>query len=141
MNDDKSTDSLVGTWQLASCEARSERGDVELLYGDRPFGRLMYGADSRMSVIISEPDPSAGTALICETPDSFSGVLAYCGSYRCATEARRVTHSVEWCTIRSWNGTEQVRFFELSGGALHISTAPYERNGQSWVSTLVWRKL
>ncbi len=133
MNELNSDVSVVGTWRLLSCKARSNRGDVEQLYGDQPFGRLMYGADGRMSAIISESKPRAGTSIICDTPDTFSGFLAYCGSYSLASEAGKITHFVEGSSILSWVNSEQVRFFEISNRTLKIATAPYLRNGQEWV--------
>lgn len=141
MTQHSSDDSIVGTWRLVSCEARSNRGDTERLYGEEPFGRLMYGADGKMSAIITESKPRAGTSIVCDTPDTFAGFLAYCGSYRLGPETGKITHLVEGSSILSWVHTEQVRYFELSNRQLQIATAPYERNGQEWTSTLVWEKL
>lgn len=137
----KSNSQLIGSWTLLSCEARSSQGEVEKVYGDKPFGRLMYGADGRMSVIISESRPHAGTSIVCDTPDTFSGFLAYCGSFQLSAEGGKITHLVEQSSILSWIGSEQDRFFELNGPTLKIATAPYERNGKEWVSTLIWEKL
>ena len=134
-------ESLIGTWKLLSCEARSDCGDVEKVYGDKPFGRLMYGADGHMSVIITESEPRIGASIVCNTPDMISGFLAYCGTYRFVPEIRKITHFVVGSSILSWINSEQVRFFDLNDSKLKIITASYSRNGREWVSTLTWEKL
>lgn len=140
-------DSLIGTFELVSCQSRSTSGQVENLHGEKPFGRLMYGADGRMSVLIydseqwsSAPEDPQRVA-ICDTPDAFTGFLAYTGSYKCIADSGEVVHLVEGCNILSWIGSEQRRFFQLSNSQLTITTAPFERNGEEWVATLEWKRI
>ena len=132
---------FIGTWSLLSCEARSTSGQVERAYGNNPFGRLMYGTDQRMSVLIFDPENRDRRSDLSIDPDELNGFLAYCGSFEITVEEGKIVHRVEGSNILSWIGTEQERYFELTGDQLSIRTTPYERKGQQWVATLDWVRL
>ena len=55
----------------------------------------------------------------------------------------KVVHRVVASWNEAWTGTDQVRFFELDGKKLKISTAPNVnlRDGRRTVSTLTFEKL
>ena len=48
-------DSVVGTWNLVSVKATTDKGDVDkAVLGQNPSGLLTYTADGRMMAIISD---------------------------------------------------------------------------------------
>jgi Lipocalin-like domain len=93
--------------------------------GDRPTGYLSYSADGRMSVIIvagDRPIPLGDVPTDAERVKLHETMIAYAGSYR--IDGDRVIHHIDVAWNAAWIGTDQVRFFALSGDALTLRTPP-----------------
>jgi hypothetical protein len=76
-----------------------------------------------------------------EIKEAFEGFEAYYGTYEVDIEQGTVTHHIEGCRFPNWEGTDQMRFFELSGDQLHLRTTPYMGYGKEWVWCLVWERV
>lgn len=136
--------SVVGTWKLISAKADSAKGDTIYPYGENPFGMLMYETKGYMSVLImrigrskfDSGDPFAGTTD--EIKEAFEGFDAYCGTYEVNGEKETITHHIRGCRFPNWEGTEQVRYFELSENRLILKTPPIPSLETEWVVSLTW---
>jgi Lipocalin-like domain len=64
--------------------------------------------------------------------------VAYAGIYTLGD--KQVIHHIDISWNQGCTGTDQVRFFELEGDTLTITTAPYRRylDGHESRSMLVW---
>lgn len=129
---------LVGTWRFISLVGRSSKGEVYYPYGENLFGRLMYDAKGHMSVLLMRPDRPkfASGDMMKGTPDeikaAFEGFDAYCGTYEVDAEKGTVTHHVQGSKFPNWVGTDQVRFFEVSGDQLRITAPPILAGDVRW---------
>ena len=143
---DTSDPGLVGTWRLVSAEERTEDGRSIPLWGSAPAGRLMYDDRGRMSAQLMDPrrkpfvsaDRLAGTAA--EVRAAFEGYEAYFGSYAVDAKAGVVVHHVIGSLFPNLIGTDQRRFFALSGNRLTLTTAPYLRGARQSIYVLVWER-
>jgi hypothetical protein len=68
-------------------------------------------------------------------------MVAYAGTYTLGD--RQVIHHIDISWNQGWTGTDQVRFFDLDGDTLTITTAPYRshQDGKVGRSILVWDKV
>ena len=114
---------LLGTWKLKSYLVTDAAGRQSTPYGDLPTGYLNYSADGRMQaigaatqrIIPAGPAPPENERVVL-----YDAMFAYAGRY--SVEAGKVTHQVDVSWNESWTGTDQVRFFELNGNTLTLST-------------------
>jgi len=142
-----SLEKFVGTWRLLRCEGCNEE-DSELLrvYGDAPFGQLMYDAQGNMMVVLMHPERTSFTrrdrsqAAMDEVRAAFNEFNAYCGTYTVDHGQGTVTHHVAACLVPHWVGMDQLRYFEFNNEQLTLRTPPLPIRGQMWTMTLVWDK-
>jgi hypothetical protein len=113
---------LIGTWRLVSVQYEfadtRERTDM---YGAKPLGYLIITQDQRMMTIITSDGrkPPMGDT---DEAALFKSMMAYSGKYRLEGEDQFITKAeVAWHP--AWVGTEQARFFKVSGDKLSILTA------------------
>ncbi|MGV6808104.1 MAG: lipocalin-like domain-containing protein [bacterium] len=135
---------LVGTWKLISCEFVNEGGDITLPYGDDAVAYIMYTDDGYMSFSLmtaNRADIPAGDIFgatrdeKCAAVDSYS---SYSGRYELLED--RVIHHVDISLIPNWVGSSQVRFFEFDGDLLKLTTPPMVLDNKERVGRLVWRR-
>lgn len=114
---------LLGTWALKSYVVVTDGGEKFTPYGEHPMGNLSYTADGRMQVIGTASGrivPHDVTPTDEEQAALHATMFAYAGAYSVADD--KVTHHVELSWNESWNGTDQVRFFEIDGANLTITS-------------------
>jgi hypothetical protein len=134
---------LVGTWKLKSYVVTTGSGDRSMPYGEHPIGYLSYSADGRMQVIGTAsgrlvPHDSAVTAE--EQLALHQTMFAYAGSY--SVDAAKVTHHVDISWNEVWNGTHQVRLYEVNGNTLTISSRLIDPvSGTEAQYVLLWEKV
>ena len=132
---------LVGTWRVRSFELRRDGGDTRHPFGSDPRGYLIYTADGFMSWAVmradrsrfAADDPLAGTAE--EKVAAAETHIAYCGRY--SVRGDRVTHHVEVASFPNYVGGDHVRFFDLHGGRLTISSPPIRAGGAEQTVVIV----
>jgi hypothetical protein len=130
---------ILGPWKLISMEATNHEGDVFYPFGETPSGMIMYDSSGYMSYTAMRSgrpkfvsgDLAGGTPE--EIKAAFDGFDAYCGTYELNLEGGIITHYVETSKFPNWEGSEQVRFFQVSGTRLRIDTPPIEVRGTEWV--------
>jgi hypothetical protein len=70
----------------------------------------------------------------------YETMFAYAGTY--SLEAGKVTHHVDISWNEAWNGTDQVRFFEVNGTTLTITTRAIDpTSGSEARYVVVWEKV
>lgn len=143
--DPSSTHALIGTWRLRSFEMHDERGNVAYPFGHETGGFITYTSDGRMSVQFGNArranlryDDWLG-ATSEEIELSARGYFAYCGTYE--VRGNEVIHRIDWSLMPNWIGGEQLRFWELEGDTLTITTPPLRLEERPQVSVLVWERI
>lgn len=126
----KSTQQLIGTWELISYETRNLQGDLVTAspwHYDR--GLLIYDETGRVAVqLVNDARPAfsqgdftevASKATPGELKDNILGYLAYFGTFTIDEQKQTVTHHIEAST-NNYAGTAQLRNFEIKGNQLTL---------------------
>jgi hypothetical protein len=138
---------LTGTWKYLSLSGRSTEGDSLFPYGKHMFGMLIYDPGGNMSTLLMDPDRPGFSSgdMMKGTPDelesAFEGFDAYCGTYTLDEQNSTVTHHVLGAKFPNWVGTDQVRYYEVSGDTLRISAPPILAQGIEWIFEAVLVRL
>lgn len=122
-------DALLGSWVLESAEVAA--GDVvtdPAPFGPSPYGVLHYLADGRMAVIIAHahrPEIAGGRAGGSDADRLHAAATfqAYAGTFDIAEGI--VTHHVEANSFPNDVGVDYVRFADLKGDLLVLTTPPW----------------
>jgi hypothetical protein len=121
---------IEGTWTLAFADVKHPDGTRTHDYGDAPKGVLQIDRAGHYSLFIfdgSRPrfaanDRNAGT------PSEFRaaalGTSAHFGTVDIDTMKGTLTFHIEGATYPNWEGTTQVRSYELSGDTLSYKVPP-----------------
>ncbi len=140
------TDKLVGTWKLVSASSTTSTGErVEAPYGVNPSGVLTYGADGRMTSLISyggrKPLSFGGGTRSPqeEQAEAFNTFLAYAG--RCTLSDDKVTHHVEISSIQNYVNRDLPRTIKFEGDRITLVTPPMPVNGKIQTIELIWQRL
>lgn len=116
---------LHGVWIIQSfCLENIRTGERSYPWGERPAGTVIFHPDGRMFALITSadrPPPVSET----EQATAFQRMLAYSGPYRLDPPNRLVT-TVDMSWFEAWVGTEQVRYCDLSGDDLILTSAPLD---------------
>ena len=141
-------EAFVGSWRLASSETHWDDGSVSQPWGPSPVGLLVYDPGGLMSVQVMRPGRAAGVArppvpaavLGTVGESEILGYLAYAGTYRVDTAARRVVHHVTCALLPEQVGQDIAREYDLAGDTLTLRTPPAVVSGRQRRSVLVWRR-
>lgn len=141
-------DQLSGTWKLVSWKIHRGNGEViDPPNWINPVGWIMYHPDGHMCATISgsdRPKFASNNALggtPAEIKAAFEGFVGYCGTYEINEQERFVTHRVQLSWFPNWIGSDQKRFFEITGNRVTISTPPLAVYGEAQVHRLIWERL
>ena len=135
---------LVGTWALVAADVRHPDGSIGRDYGAAPRGSMMVDATGRYTLMIykSERPRFASGDRATGTPEEYRetalGISVHYGMLRADVKARTLTFAIEQASFANWNGTSQVRHYQLQGGVLRYTVAA-RPNGDVPIS--VWRKV
>jgi hypothetical protein len=138
------TGSVVGTWRLKLWETRTADGRVAYPLGRDAVGYLIYTAGGHMVVTMMRVNRPAfaGDDLLGGTLDeqatAAAGYVTYCGRYEIRDGT--VVHHVELSLFPNWVGIDQVRFAEVEGDELTITTERLAIGGET-VNRLVWERV
>ena len=137
---------LVGTWKLLSASSTTSTGErIEAPYGVNPVGFLTYGADGRMTSLISyggrKPLSFGGGTRSPqeEQAEAFNTFLAYAGRYTLSDD--KVTHHVEISSIQNYANKDMVRGIKFDGDRITLVTPPMAVNGKIQTIELIWQRL
>ena len=122
---------LLGTWQLKSYVATTAAGETSTPYGEHPTGYLSYSADGRMSAIgttAGHTRLSSAAATDDEQVTLYQTMFAYAGTY--TADDGKVTHHVDISWNQVWTGTDQVRFYRVTGDTLVLTSSAINPSDQ-----------
>jgi hypothetical protein len=140
-------DEIIGAWELVSyIERDSPDGPARYPHGEDALGLIMYTPDGYMSAQIMTPgrpvydQPIARGGTTEQATAAALGYLAYSGPYSVDESTGVVHHHLMVSLLPNWLGSTQVRYTQLDGQRLTISsTTPLADGGKVW-STLVWAR-
>lgn len=130
---------FVGTWELQTVLMQTAGDSLVPVWGDRPVGRLVYDAQSRMFALLmpAARNQAAGGPPI---PEALAREVAgYYGSYSVDTARRVVTHHVR-TSLRAAESRSIERSYLFHGTQLVLS-AKATRDGAPVTYILTWQRL
>jgi len=143
---DSPFDQFAGSWRLVSAEGHSSDGRVSYGWGQNPLGRVMFDAGGRLSLHLVKPDrpnfesgdflrPTAE-----ELSKAFNGYFGYFGSYTVDPDKQTVTFHIEGAAYPNYIGSDELRFYEISGDRLVLKTPPERAGGEDVVYYVTWER-
>ena len=111
---------LVGVWKLLSYQTEFQDGSPKrAMFGEHPTGYIIFTSEGRlMAVIEAEGRKAASTdsdrAALLKT------LIAYSGKYR--VDGNQWIISVDTAWNPAWDGTDQVRTFQIAGNRLTVTS-------------------
>jgi len=135
---------LVGSWSLVAADVQHPDGSIEHDYGAAPRGSMMVDTAGRYTLMIykserprfASGDRATGTAE--EYRETALGMSVHYGVLSADVKARALTFAIEQASFANWNGTRQVRHYQLQGKVLRYTVAA-RPNGDIPIS--IWRKV
>jgi hypothetical protein len=142
-----SKEQLVGTWTLVRWWNVAEDGH-ELpppIDGREMKGLLMFDSSGHYSLVIASerprwksPDRMEGTPE--ENAAAARGALAYFGTYSVNEPDQTFTLHVDRSLHPNINGTNQMRFFSISGDELKFSAPPFRYPKGTFTGYFIWAR-
>jgi hypothetical protein len=135
---------LVGTWALVAADVQHPDGSISHDYGAAPRGSMMVDAAGHYTLMIykSERPRFASGDRATGTPEEYRetalGISVHYGMLSADAKAHTLTFVIEQASFANWNGTRQVRHYQLQGGVLRYTVAA-RPNGDVPIS--IWRKV
>ena len=132
---------LIGVWKLKSCIHEDvETGTRTFRFGEHPAGFFVFTSSGRAVAILTGEGRQPPKTLE-DRIGAYGSLLAYSGKYR--VEGATLITRVDVAWDQSLVGTDQVRYFKISGDKLEIETPPFvvpHSDGKPVKGLLVWRR-
>ena len=138
---------LVGAWRIVAVELKTADGTSSPLYRGTVGGIIVYDPSGKMSGHLMDLDvPKCGTMDRRKCPDAvartaFDNYIGYWGRYEVLSGEDVVIHHVDGASHPDWIGSDQKRFFKLSGNRIMITTPPQMIRGVESVVTVTAERL
>jgi hypothetical protein len=124
MNDGGDPNVLIGTWkQLSGTMVEEGSHEQKSNLSAAPNGYVNFSADGRLILLSTDSarQPPAGqVATPAEAEALYRSMIAYAGTYK--VDGNRVTYHLDVSWNESWTDTEQLRFWEVNGDRLTVTT-------------------
>lgn len=124
MDEGSNASILIGTWKQLSGTIEDVGSGVERnTYSAGSKGYVNFSADGRLMLLCVDPGrkkPAGEVPSAAEAEALFRGLIAYAGNY--TLDGNRVTYDLDVTWNETWTGRKQVRFWEVKGDRLIIST-------------------
>jgi len=137
----RANDALIGNWKLVSFYTEdTETKQRTNAYGERPTGAIGFTPGGRFYAFATAENRKTPQNAE-EQAAAFKTVIAYTGRWR--VEGNKFITNVDVAWNPAWVGTEQVRFWSVQDGKLHITTASIanpNKPGGTMIGTLVWER-
>jgi hypothetical protein len=111
---------LIGVWQLISYQTEFQDGSPKrAMFGEHPRGYIIFTREGRlMSVIEAEGRKTPSTDS--DRATLLKSLVAYSGKYRIEGDQWIVSIDTAWNP--AWDGTDQVRSFQIVGNRLTVTS-------------------
>lgn len=138
---------IIGAWKLLRFEFQASDGRIIYPFGKEARGSFIYTETNRFSgqlMRVDRPhfaisDQMRGTPQ--ETEASYRGSISYFGTYKVDEEKGIIIHVVEGSIFPNMEGTEQIRYFELSENILQLRTPTFKMAGEVTFGILLWERI
>ena len=122
--------SIVGTWVLTAADKLLPDGTRSHDYGDNPHGLVIFTEDGHYSVQIyrderikfASGDKLKGSPE--EYKDAVLGMSVHYGKYSVDPAKNTISFQIDRASFPNWDGTTQVRAFDLKGDELSWKVPP-----------------
>jgi len=113
---------LVGVWKLLSYQTEFRDGSPKrAMFGEHPTGYIIFTREGRMMAVI-EAEGRTASSSDSHRAALLKSLIAYSGKYRIEGKQWITTVDVSWNP--AWDGTDQVRSYEIIGDRLNV-TSPW----------------
>jgi hypothetical protein len=124
---------IVGTWRLVRAVARDADGnELPVPYGGQGLGRIVFGDDGRMAVMMIDGRKDMPTG----EKREYGG---YCGTY--AFDGKQLITRVDSAPDPSRIGSEQIRGVRFEDGLMVLRPPPRGQGGTLEQRELSWEKI
>ena len=138
---------LTGVWRLVSSTFSTSTGKVIYPLGENAEGLAIFTGSGYLSAQLMRPgrpdfaagDQSAGTTE--EVQAALQGYGSYYGQCEVDTEKGTLTTHVMGSLFPNWVGSEQLRYYELTGDRLILKTPPIPFGEDAFTGVLTWERL
>jgi hypothetical protein len=111
---------LIGVWKLLSYQTEFQDGTPKrATFGEHPSGYIIFTSEGRMMAVI-EAEGRKAPSSDADRAALLRSMFGYTGKYR--MDGNRWITSVDAAWNPAWDGTEQVRSFELAGDRLTVTS-------------------
>ena len=137
--------SIVGTWTLQSFSEQDIRTKaVSYPMGDKPKATVIYTAGGHVATIFAAAHRLAPAGLRptdSEAIQLFRTMVAFAGRYEINDKELIYYPEITW--NEAWSGSRQVRYFEIAGDLLKISSAPAASTlgDAETIMTMTWNRI
>jgi hypothetical protein len=137
--------SIVGTWALQSFSELDVHTNARSYpMGDKPRATVIYTAGGHVATIFaaaSRVAPAGPRPTDSEAIHLFRTMVAFSGRYEINDRELIYYPEITWNEV--WSGTRQVRYFEISGDLLKISSAPAASThaGAETIMMMTWHRM
>jgi hypothetical protein len=138
-------DKIIGTWKLVAWKYLDGDKEPSDFFGENPLGILTYDASGYMNAQLMKSSRSnfasesltGGTSE--EISDAYLSYAAYWGKYYERTPGELV-HEVEGSLFPNWVGHDEIRYAEINGDTLVLSTPPIYAQGRKSTFHVTWKR-
>jgi hypothetical protein len=111
---------LVGVWKLLSYQTEFQDGSPKrAMFGEHPKGYLIFTSEGRLMAVI-EAESRNAPSTDSDRAALFKSLIAYSGKYR--VKGDQWITSVDTAWNPAWDGTDQVRTFQIVGNRLMVTS-------------------
>ena len=115
---------LIGTWkQLTGTMVEEGGGERKSNLSAAPNGYVNFSTDGRLMLLSTDSARKAPAGQVptpAEAEALYRSMIAYAGTYK--VEGNVVTYDLDVSWNKSWTGTKQVRYWEVNGDRLTVTT-------------------
>lgn len=111
---------LIGVWQLLSYQTEFQDGSPKrAMFGEHPTGYIIFTREGRLMAVI-EAEGRKAPSTDSDRASLLKSLVAYSGKYR--VEGNQWILSVDTAWNPAWDGTDQVRSFQIVGNRLTVTS-------------------
>jgi hypothetical protein len=138
---------VAGIWKFLSLEYLDDDGAAIYPFGRDVDGLLMVDTRGYFSVHIMDmkrppfkvSDPRGGKYE--EIKTAFEGYIGYFGTFDIDETKGLIVFHVKGAWLPNWIGGEQLRYYQINGNRMTISTAPVLFEGKKRIAKLIWERV
>jgi hypothetical protein len=137
--------SLQGTWRMHTAYEILANGSRVTTYTEHPHGMLMIDHDGYYSLQIFHPkrrrlDNGKAAASLDELRDAVIGSSTHFGKISIDHEKKQLIFQIEVASFANWNGSTQIRDFQLNHGLLSYQV-PSNASPNGTIAHSVWKRV